>query len=69
MQKARRGALNRRLHCKRVGENRALETLPQDLDLTALRGVEEHDLAFHKAVIEELLGMLARYIGYKARPF
>jgi hypothetical protein len=62
-------ALNRRRCCKGIGEACAFKALPQELELTPLSCMEQHDVAFHKPVVEELLGMLARDIRYKAWPF
>jgi hypothetical protein len=61
--------LNRRLGCKGIGEACASKALPQDLNLTPLRCMEQHDVAFHKSVIKELLGVLAGDVRYKAWPF
>jgi hypothetical protein len=60
---------NRWLCCKRIAEGGALKALPQDLDLAALRSMQQHNVAFHETVIEEFFGMLAWDIRYKARPF
>jgi hypothetical protein len=63
------GALNRRLYCKGIAETHALKALPQDLDLAPLRCVEQHDIAFHKPVVEQFLGVLAWDIRYEAGTF
>ena len=46
-----------------------LEPLPQDLNLSPGRCMQEHDIALNEAVVQKLFSMFAGNVGHKARAF